>query len=91
MRHRIKMPGLSGLLRRLMETSQLLSAIDEEISRLTHARALLAGSNGTTRGKSKAPRAIKTAAVKRVLSPDARKRIADAQRRRWAAEKKASK
>ena len=74
-----------------METSHLLSAIDEEISRLTQARALLAGTNGTTGSRSKAAAALKRAPLKRVLSPEARKRIADAQRRRWAAQKKASK
>jgi hypothetical protein len=56
----------------------LLSAIDDEISRLTQARTLLAG------GQNKVSRPPKP----RNLSADARKRIADAQRRRWAAQKK---
>jgi len=74
-----------------METKQLLAAIDEEISRLTQARSLLTahgGGTGTRGGKSAFP---KTGTVKRILSPEARKRIADAQRKRWAAQKKAVK
>jgi hypothetical protein len=74
-----------------METTQVLAAIDEEISRLTQARALLAGSNGHGAAKGATSGGFKTAGVKRVLSPEARKRIADAQRRRWAAQKKATK
>ncbi len=57
-----------------MDTSMLLTAIDQEIGRLTQARDLLSG-NGNSATKS----------VKRNLSPEARKRIADAQKRRWAA------
>ena len=74
-----------------MQTSQLLSAIDEEIARLTQARALLAGTNGVAGGRGKASGSFKATRVKRVLSPEARKRIADAQKRRWAAQKKAAK
>jgi hypothetical protein len=61
-----------------MDTTMLLSAIDDEISRLTQARELLAG------GQNKVSHSPK----RRNLSADARKRIADAQRRRWAAQKK---
>jgi hypothetical protein len=74
-----------------METKQMLAAIDEEISRLTHARTLLAGHNAgekTRAGKSAVSKAV---GVKRVLSPEARKRIADAQRKRWAAQEKTAK
>jgi hypothetical protein len=74
-----------------METSQIISAIDEEISRLTQARALLTGRSSTSGSGNKKPSAIHAAPVKRVISPEARKRIADAQRRRWAAQKKAAK
>jgi acyl-CoA thioesterase FadM len=67
-----------------METKALLSAIDEEIARLTQARTLLAGNTNHVKVKpgTKKPR---------VLSPEARKRIADAQRKRWAAQRKAAK
>ena len=69
-----------------MTIDSILAQIDSEIARLTQARALLTGFSGTsTKG-----RAVKGAAKtrkKRVLSAEARKRIADAQRRRWAAQK----
>ena len=71
-----------------MAIENILAQIDSEIARLTQARALLAslGSAPTTSGR----KATKTSAKaktrkKRVLSADARKRIADAQRKRWAA------
>jgi len=65
-----------------METSAIITAIDEEIAQLRQVRDLLAGG-----GTSRSIRPVK----RRVLSPEARKRIADAQRRRWAAQKKADK
>jgi hypothetical protein len=74
-----------------MDTSQLLAAIDEEIRRFTEARALLAGLNGASSSKNKMSGVSKPAVAKRILSPEARKRIADAQRKRWAAQKKAAK
>ena len=72
-----------------MAIDSILSQIDAEIARLTQARSLLANL-GTT--SISAPKSSKTAAKstkrkKRVLSPEARKRIADAQRKRWAAQK----
>jgi hypothetical protein len=71
-----------------MAMDTILAQIDAEIARLTQVRSLLAVS-GKISGKFSAP---KTSAAgkrrkKRVLSPEARKRIADAQRRRWAAQK----
>ena len=71
-----------------MAIENILAQIDSEIARLTQARALLAslGSAPTTSGRkaAKTPAKAKTR-KKRVLSADARKRIADAQRKRWAA------
>jgi hypothetical protein len=64
-----------------METTALLSAIDQEIARLSQARALLAGgANHAKPGRKD-----------RVMSAEARKRIGDAQRKRWAAQRKAAK
>ena len=63
-----------------METKALLSAIDEEIARLTQARTLLAGNTNHIKVKPGPKK-------ERVLSPEARKRIGDAQRKRWAAQK----
>lgn len=66
-----------------MDPRDIVIEIDREIARLTQARNLLAGT-GTTTEKAARP-------VKRILSSEARKRIADAQRKRWAAQKKAAK
>lgn len=71
-----------------MNTDSLIAEIDSEISRLTQARALLAGI-GTANGK-----AATRSKQRRRLSAEARKRIADAQKKRWAAfkaKKKAAK
>ncbi len=74
----------------LMANDTILSLIDAEIARLTQVRALLA-KTGKVATKIAAVKAAKAAPAKvkktRVLSPEARKRIADAQRKRWAAQK----
>jgi len=76
-----------------MSVDSILAEIDAEISRLTQVRSLLANSGKVSAKVTE--RKIKTAALKtrkkRVLSPEARKRIADAQRKRWAAQKAKSK
>lgn len=78
-----------------MTIDSILAQIDSEIARLTQVRALLSGT-GTTKAAAKAAtkgtsKAESTPAAgprkKRVLSADARKRIAEAQRKRWAAQK----
>jgi len=66
-----------------MDTAQLISEIDSEISRLQQARALLAGGHTANR--------VKHAGTKRTLSAEARARIAAAQKRRWAKQKAAAK
>ncbi len=73
-----------------MANDSILALIDAEIARLTQVRSLLAGIGNvavkvTERTAKKAP--AKKAKKRRVLSPEARKRIADAQRKRWAAQK----
>ena len=67
-----------------MKSDTILHAIDEELERLRLARNLLAGApvDATWSPFSKAH-----TAKKRFLSDDARQRIADAQKRRWAAYK----
>lgn len=81
--------------------TEVLSKIDEEIAKLQQARALLAG---TSAPKAKAgrgrPKGSKNAASvaappaakkrKRQLSPEGRKAIADAMKKRWAERRKAS-
>lgn len=69
-----------------MSRDELISAIDEEISRLEKVRELLQSAGGsriTTTSFGNRPR------KKRVLSPEARARIAAAQKRRWARQKAA--
>jgi hypothetical protein len=68
-----------------MKVSELLSSIDSEISPIQQVRALLSGHDGspTVRGGK--------AAKKRVMSADARARIAAAQPKRWATWKKTKK
>jgi hypothetical protein len=78
-----------------MAIDSILTQIDAEIARLTHIRSLLTNTGVATKKvkEPKAKKAIKKAAGKkrRALSPEARKRIADAQRKRWAAQKAKSK
>lgn len=62
-----------------MDTQSIIEQIDSEISRLTQARALLANLGKTATAKVPTKRR-----AKRKLSAEARKRIADAQRARWA-------
>lgn len=83
-----------------MEVSRIIAEIDAQISKLQQARALLAGTiqqsahKGPGRPKGKvrkaaahaAPKA--TAPRKRKLSPEGRKRIADAMKKRWAERRK---
>jgi hypothetical protein len=78
-----------------MAIESILAQIDEEIAKLTQIRSILASTGSATK-KATAVQTKKTApktegAKRRVLSPEARKRIADAQRKRWAAQKAKSK
>ena len=74
-----------------MSIDSILLQIDSEIARLTQARSLLSGigtsSAVTTVAKTSSAPVKVAKKKKRVLSADARKRIADAQRKRWAAQK----
>ena len=73
-----------------MEVSRIIAEIDAQISKLQQARALLAGTTEPAqrggRGRPKGSKNAATAATprKRKLSPEGRKRIADAMRKRWA-------
>ena len=72
-----------------MGVSEILAQIDREIAQLKQARALLESGAGTT--SKKASLGIKkTGKKKRNLSPEGRKRIAEAVKRRWAAQKSAA-
>jgi len=66
-----------------MNTTELLSQIEAEISVLKQARALLAG-NGASRDRRRGKRTW-------TMSAEAREKIAAAQRKRWAKQKSAAK
>lgn len=74
-----------------MDVSRILSEIDAEIARLQQARSALtaiagSGTVAPRRGRPKGSINKKTAAPrrKRNLTPEGRKRIAEAMKRRWA-------
>jgi hypothetical protein len=74
-----------------LNTKEILEHINSEITRLQQVKALL---QGTTNGHSRSASAgsVNGSAApkgKRVLSVEARKKIAAAQRKRWAKARKA--
>jgi hypothetical protein len=71
-----------------MNTPDILSAIDAEIARLQSARSLLAGKASTKRRGRLRTSTLPTAPKKRTMSAAGRKKIAEAQRRRWAKQKR---
>jgi hypothetical protein len=80
-----------------VEVNRIIAEIDAQISKLQQARQLLSGSVVTTHkgpGRPKGSKNAKTSApakaTKRRLSPEGRKRIADAMKRRWAERRKAA-
>ena len=85
-----------------MNIEEILSQIDEQISKLQQAKAALggvgmagAGSTGRRVGRPKkssiAARILSVQPAKRTLSPEAKERIAAAQRKRWAKSRKVAK
>ena len=75
-----------------MGVSNILAEIDRQIAQLQHARALLSGGAAPkAKRAAAAPAALeKGKKKKRNLSPEGRKRIAEAVKRRWAEQKKAA-
>jgi hypothetical protein len=74
-----------------VNTQEIITALDAEIARLQHARSLMASSGEPKRRGRPAnagPSAI-SAPKKRKLSPEARKKIAAAQKKRWAKQRAA--
>ena len=78
-----------------MEVSRIIAELDAQIAKLQQARALLAGTTAPAAGrgrpkgsKNAASAAPATAPRKRKLSPEGRKRIADAMKKRWAERRK---
>jgi hypothetical protein len=81
-----------------VEVSRIIAEIDAQILKLQQARTLLAGGSTSTartgpgrpkgsKNTTAAAPAVKSAR-KRKLSPEGRKRIADAMKKRWAERKK---
>ena len=79
-----------------MQLSQILNEIDAQISRLQQARALLTGTSaaapdkprrGRPKGSGKNVASVVAKPLgkgRRTLSPEGRKAIAEAMKRRWA-------
>jgi hypothetical protein len=87
----------AAIRRKIMEVSRIIAEIDAEISKLQKARELLSGVTATKtskgpgrpKGSKNAKAALVTASPrKRKLSPEGRKRIAEAMKRRWAERRK---
>jgi hypothetical protein len=99
-------PRLFSIVEDTLNTNDIVVQIDAEISRLQQAKALLAGTGTTVKRKPGRPAGVaglprvtrleptkplaKVKAV-RTLSPEARAKIAAAQRSRWAKSRKAAK
>jgi hypothetical protein len=78
-----------------VEVSRIIAEIDAQISKLQQARELLFDTTKISKGpgRPKGSKNVKastmtTASHKRKLSPEGRKRIADAMKRRWAERRK---
>ena len=74
-----------------MDVNSIIASLDAEIELLKQARAVLSGAESTNMTPKPVQGTKAKKAARRVLSPEARKRIADAQRKRWAAVKKSKK
>ena len=80
-----------------MALTDVIAQIDAEIAKLQQAKALLSGAppavksgRGRPKGSKNAAKVVAKAAVKtkRKLSPEGRKAIAEAMKRRWAERRK---
>ena len=74
-------------------TAQLKKAlsISEKLDELKAELAAILGGSSASAKTAKEPKAPKEKKTKRVMSPEARDKIAAAQRKRWAKQKKADK
>ena len=73
-----------------MGVAEILIQIDREIARLQGARALLNGGPAKKASRTEAVVGNKGRKRKRNLTPEGRKRIAEAVKRRWERQRKAS-
>jgi len=74
-----------------MGTTAILAAIDNELARLHEVRAMLVKQEKGARTGKRATAELPRTKAKRQMSPAARARIAEAQRKRWAAIRKEKK
>jgi type II secretory pathway component PulJ len=75
---------LSVITKGVSLNEQILQALDAEIARLQQARNILASSLPSSSGRGRRKLTSNAKGTRRELSPQARKAIADAQRKRWA-------
>lgn len=73
-----------------MGVSEILTQIEGEIAQLKQARALLKGTMAKRHRKLGSLAPAKARKKKRNLTPEGRRRIAEAVKRRWAEQKKAA-
>lgn len=76
-----------------MEVTRIIAEIDAQIVKLQQARALLADASQPARSGRGRPKGSKNGPAvsskkKRKLTPEGRKRIADAMKKRWAERRK---
>lgn len=80
-----------------MDVSKILAEIDAKIASLQQARAAILSleegapikaKRGRPKGSGNKLKAVAVAKKKRNLTPEGRKRIAEAMKRRWAAQRK---
>jgi hypothetical protein len=77
-----------------MELNEIVTALDDEISRLQQVRSLLAGTKGNvTHAATSFASGVNQGKTRkrRRLSAEARARISAAQKKRWATQKKVAK
>lgn len=72
-----------------MSVDKIISEIDAEIARIQKARELLVGLEAS-KGKATKKATKGRRGGKRTLSAEAREKIAEAQRKRWAKQKRAA-
>jgi hypothetical protein len=75
-----------------VEVKGIVAELEKQIARLKEARALLAGDGpvGKRRGRPPGKSSGKRRGGKRNLTPEGRKRISEALKRRWALRRKAA-
>jgi len=72
-----------------MSIDSILASLDAEIRYLQQVRNLLTGLDSTTTQNARTASKPATGMRKRTMSMDARKKIVEAQRKRWAKQKAA--